>query len=275
MLVSVRTFSIIKERQTSYLALFYPRVASHWIRHKSFHVCTNPIGSQTATSFIGRLPTEISMLCLCFTHATTSTNLSYNSQTTDEVNDPRECQGVLTLKHKHFLPGYWLEMAQFLFIGGEVWSMVQSTSFFTLHRICREQVPWKHVTYHGSLERDTRVIATYYVSDMSILAASVHWSPVYSFACSMWRWVGCDKVSNSHMGYTVLTAPVKYCTKIFLVQVQLRQKSMMHPKFEITSVWTNDLLIMNSTFRVPKMLLLTTEPSGAFEEMYCHIILDV
>ena len=40
-------------------------------------------------------------------------------------------------------------------------------------------------------------------------------------------------------------------------------------KFDPTGVWTHDLWIMNSTFHVPEMLVLTTEPS----EIFTHLIL--
>ena len=48
--------------------------------------------------------------------------------------------------------------------------------------------------------------------------------------------------------------------KSFLVQVRLRQKHY-DPKFDPSGVQAHDIQNMDSTFYVPEMLALTTEPS--------------
>ena len=51
----------------------------------------------------------------------------------------------------------------------------------------------------------------------------------------------------------------------FLAQVCLKQKyGTMHPKFDLTRVQTHNLHIMDSTFHISEMLILTTGPSGTF-----------
>ena len=49
----------------------------------------------------------------------------------------------------------------------------------------------------------------------------------------------------------------------------------MHSMFDLTRVQTHDLQIMDNTFNIPEMLVLTTEPSGTSKEMHYHIILEV
>ena len=51
---------------------------------------------------------------------------------------------------------------------------------------------------------------------------------------------------------------------ILLVQVELYYlyRSTTHPKFDQTGVLTNDLHIIEFTFRILEMLTLTTEPPG-------------
>ena len=62
-------------------------------------------------------------------------------------------------------------------------------------------------------------------------------------------------LQSAILGCTIWYMYAYFCSKYDLDR-------SMYPKFDSTGVWTHDLQIMDNTFYVPEMPVLTIEPSG-------------